>query len=368
MEQLYSIRQVCEKTGLEESDIRFYETAFKEFLSFTELAHGKREFTSDHIALLQRIKELINKRGFSVIEVKKHLRSLTHHTNDTMEKGFVMPAKAGEFARVIAVTSGKGGVGKTNLTVSLAMLLAKRQRKVAIFDADLGLSNVHILAGVKPRYNLSHVVEDGFDFEDAIVEGPLGVKIISGGQGLREMANLTDDQRRFILRQMDKLEREVDVLLVDTGAGISDNVLRFAAFADEVICVATPNIASASDAFSIIKILLQMDPNAKIGLLANMAPSMYHAKNVYNRINTATENCMHYTLGYLGYVMEDEHIQVANQHRKPFALAFPNCEATKNLELVVDTILNKRIFQNDKKDSAFGDLIGAIKRSMAGAA
>ena len=149
--------------------------------------------------------------------------------------------------------------------------------------------------------------------------------------------------------------------------GISDNVLRFATFADEVICVATPNIASASDAYSIIKIVLEMDPNAKVGMITNMVQNMYHSKNVYNRINTACENYLNYTLGDLGYIEEDEHVKVANQQRKPFALAFPNSSASKNLKQVTDTIMNKDVFENRKKESSFGDLMGAIKRTMAGA-
>ena len=212
--QRFSIKQVIEQTGLEESEIRFYETVFREFLTFTSMELDKNEFSPDHIDILQRIKELINKRGFTVAEVKKDLRSYSKEKKSGVE----LPAK-GDLARVIAVTSGKGGVGKTSITVNLAIELARRDRSVAIFDADLGLSNVHILAGVKPRFNLSHVIKDGFELEDVLVEGPLGIKIISGGQGVRDMANLDDEQRRMVLRQMDRLEREVDVLLVDTGAG-----------------------------------------------------------------------------------------------------------------------------------------------------
>src|SRR5690606_15644388 len=122
--------------------------------------------------------------------------------------------------------------------------------------ADLGLANVHILMGIKPRFNMRHVIEDNFSLEDILVEGPLGIKVISGGQGVREMANLTPEQRRVMLRQLDLLERNVDILLIDTGAGISDNVLRFATFADEIVVVTTPNIAAAADGYSIIKILL----------------------------------------------------------------------------------------------------------------
>ncbi|MFH0795251.1 MAG: P-loop NTPase, partial [bacterium] len=276
IERRYAIRTVCQKTGLEESEIRYYETVFKEFLTFTRMGLDKQDFNDDHIELLSRIKELIHKRGFSIEEVKKELKQV----QKARQKGDGLPpAKESSYARVIAITSGKGGVGKTTLTVNLAIGLAQRNKRVAIFDADLGLSNVHILMGVRPRFNLSHVIQDGFPLEDVIIEGPLGVKIISGGQGVREMANLREEQRRVLLRHLDQLEREVDILLVDTGAGISENVLRFTAFADEVIVVTTSNIAAAADAFSIIKILREMEPNSKIGLITNQAENHYHSKN-----------------------------------------------------------------------------------------
>ena len=133
--QCYNIRQVCEQTGLEESEIRFYENVFREFLTFTSMELDKSEFSSDHIALLRRIKELSHKRGFSVQEVKSDLRRFIR----TVPTGEPRPTKGSPYARVIAVTSGKGGVGKTSITVNLAILMARLGKKVAIFDADLGL-------------------------------------------------------------------------------------------------------------------------------------------------------------------------------------------------------------------------------------
>lgn len=269
-------------------------------------------------------------------------------------------------ATTIAVTSGKGGVGKTTVTVNLAIALAQLGKKVAIFDADLGLGNVHILMGIKSRYNMRHVIEDNFQLEDIVTEGPLGIKVLSGGQGVREMANLTGEQRRVILRQLDRLEREVDVLLIDTGAGISENVLRFATFADEIILVTTPNIAAAADGYSIIKILLEMEPNSKIGVIANMVKNMYHSKNVFNRINAAATKYLRAPLGDLGYIVEDPHVLGANQTRKPLMLEYGFSEAARCIEAITETILNAEVFKNDRKESCFDDLMGALKRSVVG--
>jgi len=374
MRRKLTIRQAAELTGLEESEIRFYEQVFGEFLTFSRLDPDKTEFTQDHIDILARIKALIHDQGLSIEEVKRRLKVALDPRDPT--RGVVIDLPAGELpvspasrrrcARVIAVTSGKGGVGKTTLAVNLAITFGQMGKRVALFDADLGLANVHILMGLKPRYNMRHVIEDNFALEDVILEGPAGIKVISGGQGVREMANLTPEQRRVMLRQLDRLEREVDILLIDTGAGISENVLKFATFADEIILVTTPNIAAAADGYSVAKILWEMEPNAKIGVVANQVKNMYHSKNVFNRLNAATTKYLRRELGDLGFVVEDPHVPAANQTRKPFKLEYGFCEASQCLEAIADTILNSSVFRNNKKQSSFEDLMGALKRTVVG--
>lgn len=364
MVRRYSIRQAAESTGLEESEIRYYESVFKEFLAFSEMGLDRNSFTDDHIAILSRIKDLIYKRGFTVEEVKRELRT----TVAELRSRGVSSVRGPGCARVIAITSGKGGVGKTSLTVNLAIEIAGRGKKVAIFDADLGLANVHILMGIKPRFNLAHLVQNNFSLEDIVARGPLGIRIVSGGQGVREMANLDDEQRRLLLRQIDSLEKEVDVLLVDTGAGISENVLRFATFADEVIAVTTPNIAANADCFSIIKILHEMDPNSKIGVVTNMARDIYEAKNVFNRLQGASNKMLGRELNDLGYISHCDEMQKAAHERRPLILSYPDSPAAVCVREVVNTVFNRNVFVNSRKESGFGDLMGALKRNMTGAA
>ncbi len=383
MVQRFNIRQVVAASGLEECEIRFFEQVFREFLIFSQLSLDKNEFCQDHIDILTRIRQLIQVEGRTIDEVRRELKAALHGREPVSDAASAsvdapllngngahasaaLPRSSQRLARVISVTSGKGGVGKTSLTVNLALALAQMGQKVAIFDADLGLANVHILMGVKPRYNLRHLVEDNVRLEDVITVAAEGIKVISGGQGVREMANLTPEQRRVILRQIDRLERDVDILLVDTEAGIGGNVLRFATFSDEVIVVTTPNIASAADAYSIIKIILEMEPNSKVGLIANMAQNMYHSKNLFNRVNAATRKYLKYPLGDLGYVVEDQHIETACQVRRPLMLEYPDCEAAKCVRAIADTILNTNVFVNEHKESSFGDMMGALKRTMVG--
>lgn len=386
----FSIKQVVEKTGLEESEIRFYEQQFKDLLRLGEVGVGPDEFTEDAVDLLFRVKELAHKRGFSIDEIRKEFRASARAAGKGKSastkareggngaagdgsdggngNGKTAPGRVHRPARVIAITSGKGGVGKTTVSVNLALALARSGKKVALVDADLGLANAHILLGIKPRFNLAHVIENGFSIDDAVTTGPEGILLLSGGQGIREMANLTGEQRRVLLRELDRLEQTVDVLLLDTGAGISENVLRFTTFADEVLVVTTPNLAATTDAYSITKVILEMEPNAKIGLLVNMADDMYTAKTVFHRVNTATERHLEYQLGDLGYIVRDTHMEEATRRRQPLVTLFPDSPSAQCLRAVCQTLLEGRIFVNEQKPSAFGDLMGALKRSMVGAA
>ena len=364
-----NIQQVCETTGLEESEVRFFENVFSQHLQFTRMEDDANGFTPDHVAILLRIKELVHDKGLSIDEVNRELRRVIKGDGeDSPAKPLTRYARPSRLARVIAITSGKGGVGKTTVSVNMAVALARAGKRVALLDADLGLANCHILLGAKPRFNLRHLVEDGFKIEDLVMRTPDGVQLISGGQGVRELANLTERQRTALLRELDRLERSVDVLLVDTGAGISENVLRFALFADEVVVVTSPNVSAAADAFSIIKILLEMQDSSKIGILANGVRDCYQARNVYNRLNAATQKFMKYTLGDLGYIVEDEHVRTANQRRVPLMRLFPNSDAARSFQTVVQTVLHDEVFVNRRKESSFHDLVGALKRSMAGVA
>lgn len=355
----FSMQQVMERVGLDEAELRYFESSLKEFLAAPALgAAGLKagDYTEDQIALLGRVKDLVYKHGYGMDEVRKEFRGAA------LANG----AGAERMARVIAVTSGKGGVGKTSLTVNLAVAMAKAGKRVGIFDADLGLANVHILMGIRPKFNLSHVLQDGFRMEDIVAEGPYGIKIVSGGQGVREMANLDDDQRRGLLRQIDKLEREVDVLIVDTGAGIGENVLRFATFADEIIAVTTPNMAANADCFSTIKILLEMEPRSRIGLVTNQVRDMYEAKNTYNRLSSACRQNLKYELNDLGHVTDCARMRAANQERRTLTDSEPDAPASLCIARVLETLDDGRVFANREKDrTGFGELLGALKRTMA---
>jgi flagellar biosynthesis protein FlhG len=250
--------------------------------------------------------------------------------------------------------------------VNLAIAFAQMGKRVAIFDADLGLANVHILMGIKPRFNMRHVLEDNFSLDDVVAEGPLGIKVISGGQGVREMANLTPEQRRVMLRQLDLLERNVDILLIDTGAGISDNVLRFATFADEIVVVTTPNIAAAADGYSIIKILLQMEPKSRIGIVCNQVKNMYHSKTCSTGSRARRQSISRRPSAIWAISSRTITSSRPTRRASPYMLEYNYSEAAQCTRAVAETILHEGIFRNDRKESCFEDLMGALKRSVVG--
>jgi flagellar biosynthesis protein FlhG len=312
---------------------------------------------------------LIHEEGLSVAEVKRRLKSALALMNDLAPLGtgagsHPRPGR-GRQARVIAVTSGKGGVGKTVLVVNLAVALAQTGLRVAIFDGDLGLANVHILMGIKPRFNVRHVIEDNYRLEDIVADGPGGVKVISGGHGVRELANLTPWQRQGVLHELDRFEREVDILLIDTGAGVNENVLHFTAFADETLVVTTPNIAAIADAYSIIKIMLQIEPASKIGLVANMARTEAEGHAVFERISGVTHKYLRYQLKDMGHVARDEAVEEAAQACRPLQMLYPDCSAAECLRVIADALARGGVADGQRKDTSFSDVMGALRRTVA---
>ena len=359
-------------TGLQEGEINYYARTFREFLNLSQAELDRGRLSPYHVDVFSQIGKLIHGRGLEIEDARRELKAALARTGRrprTAESVTPIvpigrPVQTNRPARVIAISSGKGGVGKTTVTANLAIAFTEMGRKVAIFDADLGMGNVHLMMGIKPRVSMRHAFQENFTLEDVIVEGPLGIKMISGGQGIREMANMTPEQRKAILDKLQGLEWEADILLLDTGSGISETVLNFCAFADEIVIVTTPDLAAASDGFSIIKVLLEMEPRSKIGVIANQVASMYQSKNVFNRLSSLVDKHLKYRLGDLGYIIEDPNIKSSNRLHKVFKIEHANSPAAHCLNTVAETILHAEVFRNERKESAFRGLIGALKRTF----
>ncbi|MGB3368250.1 MAG: MinD/ParA family protein [Acidaminobacteraceae bacterium] len=245
-------------------------------------------------------------------------------------------------SRIITISSGKGGVGKTNFTVNLAIALAKLGNKVTIIDADLGLANVDVILGIVPKYTLSNVIRNEKEIDDIIVEGPNGIKIISGGSGVRDLVDLNEDEINSLIESFNKLNLESDYILIDTGAGISNSVLSFINAANDIILVVTPDPTSITDAYAVIKNIVTVEKNIKV--VVNRVESNSEGLEVFNKINKASMKFLDKELDNIGYIYEDSSVKKSVKIQKPFILNAPNSLASKGVDLIAYNIENNNKF------------------------
>lgn len=237
--------------------------------------------------------------------------------------------RPGHKARTIAITSGKGGVGKSNLVANLAIGIARLGKSVLVLDADLGLANMDVLLGVRPQYTLYHVLKGSKDLLDVIISGAPGVKFIAGGSGMRELADLDDAARSRLMTGFAKLESYTDVVLIDTGAGISSNVMSFVTAADEVLVVTTPEPTAMADAYGIIKTLAtESEVFPPVSLVVNRARSAEEGAVVAGKIFRVSKQFLEVGITYAGYVLEDLNVMKAVRAQKPFMNLYPNTTAS----------------------------------------
>ncbi len=242
-----------------------------------------------------------------------------------------VPQPNGRLARAIAVTSGKGGVGKSNIAVNLAVCLARMGRRVCLLDADLGLANADLLCGLTPRVTLEHVVCGRCRLAEAMLLAPGGFRLIPGACGVARLADLGGGQRLALLQQLTSLERVVDTVIIDTAAGLSTNVLAFAAAARRVLVATTPEPTAMTDGYGMIKALASRAPGARVELVVNMARSRAEAESVFGRMDRVSRTFLGRSLELAGTVPVDPAVPEAVRHRIPFALYSPDSRATAAL-------------------------------------
>ncbi len=235
--------------------------------------------------------------------------------------------KSSHPVRVFAVTSGKGGVGKSNVTVNLAVSLAKSGEKVMVMDADMGLANIDVLLGMSPGLNLSHVVNGECTLEETIIEGPAGIKIIPASSGVAMMSDLTPAQNAGVIRSFSELTEPVDTLLIDTAAGLSDSVVSYTRAAREVIVVVCDEPASITDAYAMVKVMNREYGVERFHVLANQAHGATQGRELYNKLARVSERFLDVTLNYLGCIPYDDCLKKAVQKQKAVVEAFPRSPA-----------------------------------------
>jgi flagellar biosynthesis protein FlhG len=215
-------------------------------------------------------------------------------------------------ARVFAVTSGKGGVGKTNTVANIAVALARTQKKVLLMDADLGLANLDLFLGVKPRYTLADFFAGNMSLAEIIVTTPMGVSLLPGGSGVQEVTTLSDEQKIAFVTELDALTHDIDVVLVDTGSGISDTVTYFTTAAQEIIVVVTPDPSSMTDAYALLKVLASKHHEKRFWVLANTVDGELAARRLYDTLSRTALRYLNISLDFLGWVPWDQELRRAS--------------------------------------------------------
>jgi flagellar biosynthesis protein FlhG len=249
------------------------------------------------------------------------------------------PAPAGEpkkdtterSAKVITVTSGKGGVGKTNMTINLGIALSRMGLRVVILDADFGLANIDVLFGVVPQHTLVDLFRDECSIFDVLTNGPENVKFLSGGSGVEELVRLDNRQLKKFVSNIGLLDKLYDIILIDTGAGLSRNVMSFIMAADEVVLVTTPEPTAVTDAYALIKMVSRRDRKKPIRVLVNRVESKNEAEDIMNRLATVSEKFLSLKLLKLGYIVYDESVVRAVKQQKPFLIGFPRALASRQI-------------------------------------
>ncbi len=229
--------------------------------------------------------------------------------------------------QVIAVTSGKGGAGKTNVAVNMAVAMAGDGKKVMVMDADLGLANVDIMFGLHPKFNLSHVISGERTLEEIIVTGPAGVQIVPASSGTQNMAELTPMQHAGVIQAFSEIGQDLDVLIIDTAAGINDSVVSFIRAAQEVIVVVCDEPASITDAYAVIKLLNRDYGIPRFRVVSNMAQSMQEGRELFNKMVRVTDKYLDVILDFMGTVPYDEYLKKALQKQKAVVEAYPRSKS-----------------------------------------
>lgn len=261
--------------------------------------------------------------------------------------------------RVISVTSGKGGVGKSNVVSNLAIALSAQGKKVLLIDADLGLGNLDVLLGLSPVYNLNHVLNGDKSILDILIDGPAGIKIIPAGTGAQELTNLGQHEKLKFLDELDMLEEQFDFLIVDTEAGISENVTYFTVAAQEIFVVVTPEPTSITDVYALIKLLATRYSEHHFKVLVNMAKDSEEALEVFRKLANVAGRFLDISLDYLGCVVKDEKVVEAVKRQKAVTELFPDSEAAHCF-----TTLAKRVIENKRQGRVKGNIQFFFRRML----
>lgn len=250
-------------------------------------------------------------------------------------------------AKVITVTSGKGGVGKSSISVNLAIQLQKLGNRVVIMDADFGLANIEVMLGIRPKYNLADLIFKGKKLNEIITQGPEGIGFISGGSGIQELTRLSNEQIMALNQSLCLLDEIADIIIIDTGAGIGDAIMEFACSGDETILVVTPEPTSITDAYAVLKALDKKMPEESseftIKMLANRVGSFAEGKELYNKLSVVVNKFLKIKVEFLGAIPQDNLLSKAVLKQMPVAISYPKASSSQALFEIAAMVGNNKI-------------------------
>ena len=243
--------------------------------------------------------------------------------------------------QILAVTSGKGGVGKTHLVVNLALALRRTGKRVAILDADFGLANVDVFLGLTPAFHLGHVIEGIKPLASIIVDGPEGIGIIPASSGIQELTEMGTSQQAHLISELSTVMERYDYILIDTAAGISDNVIRFLLVARRVIVVSAPEPTAIVDAYALIKVLFRRDQNKEVYLVVNSVVNESEARDVHRQLSHVAERFLGQEIALLGYIPKDERVPMSVRRQQPLMITHPRTVVSRRFCMIAETLLNQ---------------------------
>ncbi len=247
-------------------------------------------------------------------------------------------------ARVITVTSGKGGVGKSNTSINLAVEFKKMGRRVIIFDADFGLANIEVMFGTVPKNNLADLIYKGAGIRDVITWGPMEIGFISGGSGIAGLTNLGGDYINYLVQQLSELDSIADVIIIDTGAGISESVMEFLVASGEILLVTTPEPTSITDSYSLLKALKRhnrfSEENSVVKVISNKVSTTTEGQQLFNKLNTVVMRYLHLKIEYLGCIPQDKELSAAVMQQSPICISNPNAVSAKAFKDIAMTLMD----------------------------
>ncbi|MCE9615099.1 MAG: MinD/ParA family protein [Lentisphaerae bacterium] len=301
---------VCTTTGIAPNRIRYFESEFRDFLGLPPQVTAIDDFDEHQVQLFLQIHRMMVEEGLPVSDVRQHLQRLRESRRQAL--------------RIITVTSGKGGVGKTTLSLNLAIAIATTGQRTLLIDADMGLGNVHVLAGLQPHGTILDVVDNRAAIDDILIDGPAGLRVMCGASGIPELADLDPHRLERLVAQVNQAAHHFDVIVVDTAAGIAAQVTRFLRLADDIVLVTTPNIAATLDAYGMLKVVHHTRMRGRVHVVVNLVESNKQATAVFERLRDCAQRFLNVETAHLGQLQKHGSVERANQNRRPLMLEAPD--------------------------------------------